>query len=42
VGEAHSGQVAVRHRKGGDKGAKPVADYIAEIRGLIDSNAVTE
>jgi threonyl-tRNA synthetase len=40
--EAESGQVAVRHRKHGDQGAKPVADCIAEIRGLIDSKAVTE
>ena len=40
--EAQSGQVAVRHRKHGDKGAKPVADFIAEIRGLIDSKAVTD
>ena len=40
--EAQSGQVAVRHRKHGDQGAKPVADCIAEIRGLIDSKAVTE
>jgi threonyl-tRNA synthetase len=40
--EAESGEVAVRHRKHGDQGAKPVADFIAEIRGLIDSKAVTE
>jgi threonyl-tRNA synthetase len=40
--EAQSGQVAVRHRKGGDQGAKPVAECIAEIRGLIESKAVTE
>ncbi len=40
--EAESGQVSVRHRKHGDQGAKPVAGCIAEIRGLIDSKAVTE
>jgi len=40
--EAQSGQVAVRHRKHGDQGAKPVADCIVEIRGLIESKAVTE
>ena len=40
--EAQSGQVSVRHRKSGDQGAKAVTDCIAEIRGLIDSKAVTE
>src|SRR5579863_8542468 len=40
--EAQSGQVAVRHRKHGDQGAKAVADCIAEIRQLIDSKAVAE
>jgi threonyl-tRNA synthetase len=40
--EAQSGQASVRHRKHGDLGAKPVADFITEIRGLIDSKAVTE
>ena len=40
--EAESGQASVRHRKHGDQGAKPVADFITEIRGLIDSKAVTE
>jgi len=40
--EAESGQASVRHRKHGDQGAKPVADFITEIRGLIESKAVTE
>ena len=40
--EAESGQVAVRNRKHGDQGAKPVADFITEVRGLIDSKAVAE
>ncbi len=40
--EQQNGQVAVRNRKHGDQGAKPVADCIAEIRALIDSKAVSE
>jgi threonyl-tRNA synthetase len=40
--EGANGQVAVRNRKHGDLGAKPVAEFITEIRGLIDSKAVTE
>jgi threonyl-tRNA synthetase len=40
--EQQNGEVAVRHRKHGDQGAKPVAAVIAEIRGLIDSKAVAE
>jgi threonyl-tRNA synthetase len=40
--EADSGQVAVRNRKHGDLGAKPIAEFIADIRGLIDTKAVTE
>jgi threonyl-tRNA synthetase len=35
--EAEAGQVAVRHRKRGDEGAKPVGEVIAHIRGLIES-----
>jgi threonyl-tRNA synthetase len=40
--EQQNGQVAVRNRKHGDQGAKPIADCIAEIRALIDSKAVSE
>jgi threonyl-tRNA synthetase len=40
--EAESAQVAVRNRKHGDLGAKPIAEFIAGIRGLIDSKAVAE
>ena len=40
--EQQSGQVAVRNRKHGDQGAKPRAEFIAEIRKLIDSKAVSE
>ena len=35
-------QVAVRNRKHGDLGAKPVAGFLSEIRALIDSKAVSE
>src|SRR5262249_46825730 len=35
--EAEADSVAVRHRKHGDQGAKPVAQFIAEARALVDS-----
>jgi threonyl-tRNA synthetase len=40
--EQEKGQVSVRNRKHGDQGVKTVAEFIAAIRGLIDSKAVTE
>ncbi|MCU1232761.1 MAG: Ser-tRNA(Thr) hydrolase / threonyl-tRNA synthetase [Candidatus Solibacter sp.] len=40
--EQESGQVAVRNRKHADQGAKPLADFIADIHKLIESKAVTE
>ena len=40
--EAQNGQVSVRHRKHGDQGARPVEEFIAQIRQLIDSKAPTE
>jgi threonyl-tRNA synthetase len=40
--EAESGQVAVRHRKHGDQGAKPVAEFIAEVQKLVASKATAE
>jgi threonyl-tRNA synthetase len=40
--EHENGQVAVRNRKHGDQGAKPVAEFMAEIKALIDSKAITE
>ena len=40
--EAQAGAVAVRHRKHGDQGAKPLDQFIAEARALIDSKAFTE
>jgi threonyl-tRNA synthetase len=40
--EQESGKVAVRNRKHGDQGAKPLGDFIQEIRGMIESKAVAE
>jgi threonyl-tRNA synthetase len=40
--EQESGKVAVRNRKHGDLGAKPLADFIADIQKLIASKAVSE
>ncbi|MBS1859467.1 MAG: threonine--tRNA ligase [Acidobacteria bacterium] len=40
--EQENRQVAVRNRKHGDQGAKPVEDFIRDVRALIDSKAVTE
>jgi threonyl-tRNA synthetase len=40
--EAESGSVAVRNRKLGDLGAKPVEQFLAEIQQLIDSKAPSE
>jgi threonyl-tRNA synthetase len=40
--EAQSGQVSVRNRRHGDQGARPLEDFIADVRRLIDSKAVQE
>jgi threonyl-tRNA synthetase len=40
--EQENGEVAVRHRKRGDQGAKPLPGVIAEIRALIDSKNVSD
>ena len=40
--EEQSGQVAVRHRKKGDLGAKPLDDFIADVRKLIDTKAAED
>jgi len=40
--EQENGMVAVRNRKHGDQGAKSIADFLVEIRALIDSKAVSE
>ncbi|MDE3160777.1 MAG: threonine--tRNA ligase [Acidobacteriota bacterium] len=40
--EQQSGEVSVRNRKHGDQGAKPLAEFVSEIRKVIDSKAVSE
>ena len=40
--EQESGKVAVRNRKHGDQGAKTAEEFIATVRGLIESKAVSE
>jgi len=40
--EQQNGQVAVRNRKHGDQGAKTLDEFLAGIRSLIDSKAVSE
>ncbi len=40
--EQQNGQVAVRNRKHGDLGAKPFADFLADLQALIRSRAVSE
>ena len=40
--EQENGTVAVRNRKHADQGAKTIAAFLAEIRALIDSKAVSE
>ena len=40
--EAESGQVAVRNRKHGDQGAKPLADFIAAVRKLVEARSLEE
>ncbi len=37
--EAESGQVAVRHRRDGDLGARSIEEFLAETQKLIDSKA---
>jgi threonyl-tRNA synthetase len=39
--EQQNGQVSVRNRKHGDQGVKTVEEFIAAIRGLIESKAVS-
>ena len=38
--EMDAGTVAVRHRKQGDLGAKPLDSFIGELRGMVDTKAV--
>ncbi len=40
--EAESGAVSVRHRKHGDLGAKPLDQFITEIRTLVETKSATE
>jgi len=40
--EQQNGQVSVRHRKHGDQGVKTLESFLAEIRTLNDTKAVTE
>ena len=40
--EAQSGQVAVRHRKHGDQGAKPLDDFIAGLRKQVEEKTTAE
>ena len=40
--EQENGLVAVRNRKHADQGAKSIADFLTEIKALIDSKAVSE
>ena len=40
--EAEAGTVAVRHRKKGDQGAKPLDDFLAEAASLIAAKATSE
>jgi threonyl-tRNA synthetase len=40
--EQQNGQVAVRNRKHGDQGAKTLDEFLAGIRALVDSKAVSE
>src|SRR6185312_13413300 len=40
--EAQSGQVAVRHRKHGDQGAKPLAGFIAGLRKQVEEKTTAE
>ncbi|MBZ5603543.1 MAG: threonine--tRNA ligase [Acidobacteriia bacterium] len=40
--EAEADSVAVRHRKHGDMGAKPVEQFIAEVRALNDTRITTD
>jgi threonyl-tRNA synthetase len=40
--EAESGSVGVRHRKHADMGAKPLAEFIADLQGMVDLKVATD
>ncbi len=40
--EAESGTVGVRHRKHADMGAKPLAEFIADLQGMVDLKVASD
>jgi len=40
--EAEAGSVSVRHRKHADMGAKPLDEFIADLRGMVDLKVVND
>jgi threonyl-tRNA synthetase len=40
--EAELGKVGVRNRKHGDQGAKTLDEFVAELKQIVDSKAVSE
>jgi threonyl-tRNA synthetase len=40
--EAESGAVSVRHRKHADMGAKPLDEFIADLRGMVDLKVIND
>ena len=40
--EAEAGSVSVRHRKHGDMGAKPLEQFLSDLRGLVDLKVANE
>ena len=40
--EAESGAVAVRHRKHADMGVKPLEEFIADVKKLVETKSVAE
>src|SRR5579864_2544226 len=40
--EAEAGSVSVRHRKHADMGAKPLEEFIADLRGVVDLTVVND
>jgi threonyl-tRNA synthetase len=40
--EAESGAVSVRHRKHGDMGAKPLEEFVEDVKKLVETKNVTE
>jgi threonyl-tRNA synthetase len=40
--EAESGSVSVRHRKHGDMGAKPLAEFVADLQGMVDLKVASD